>query len=161
MQGDLDLNINHLGQWSSGMILARGARGRGFDSRLSPSWISFSHIALQCVEIRTIVGKCLTALSSSFFALVRASRHAQCRQNKRFTSFVSYAFNTVKKPHCEGDRRESNSRPHAPEARIIPLDHCPDYILHQFISPLLIWCWCIFENIMLIDFAANRNCGQG
>ena len=27
----------YLGQWSSGMILASGARGRGFDSLLTPS----------------------------------------------------------------------------------------------------------------------------
>ena len=42
--GPLDLQSNalptelsqHLGDWSSGMILASGARGREFDSRITP-----------------------------------------------------------------------------------------------------------------------------
>ena len=31
----------HLGDWSNGMILASGARGREFDSRITPSFFFF------------------------------------------------------------------------------------------------------------------------
>ena len=42
----------HMGAWSSGMIRASGARGRGFDSRSSPS-----HTSQCCASSRAVAGR--------------------------------------------------------------------------------------------------------
>ena len=40
--------LTRKGQWSSGMILALGARGRGFDSHLTPHKIFF--FSMKCID---------------------------------------------------------------------------------------------------------------